>query len=304
MAVDYPEVIILPTDAAKDGFAKFVERIPVLIKEIEYDEMWGHQLDPKGQCYEKDIANAILFKYFKANEYNVEESVTQLKESLKWRKDFKPLSAGFVEKHDRKFADIGFLTYNAKAPANCKVVTWNLYGVTNERIKNPKEYFSDTDEFVRWRIGLMEQAIGLVDFTDKTNNFIAQVHDYGNVAFLLSDKSVKSAGKKVVRIFQQHYPEFLSCKYFLNFPVILSWIYNFIVKNWFISEATVKKFHIMHNGKNLAKEFKVDGLPKAYGGNGLDLENQRYDVNKIKLSAYGELLAQEEFKESADLDID
>ncbi|GMM34097.1 Sfh5 protein [Saccharomycopsis crataegensis] len=300
---DYPETVILPTEQSKKTFEQFLTKIPDIIKDADYDELYGYQLNPEGKSYNAPVAQALLFKYFKANDYKLTESIAQLTASLKWRKEFKPLKAAYYETHDEKYKNIGYLTYKDESPANLKVITWNLYGLTSPDVKNAKDYFKDLDGFVRWRIGLMEQAIGLLDFTNKENNYVAQIHDYSGVSFLSSDSSVKKIGKKVVQLFQAHYPEFLSAKYFLNFPFVLAWIYNFIVKNWFISAETVKKFHILHSGKDLVKEFKVPGLPKKYGGNGGDLKSQNYDVKLIKLSPYTEEILKRNFENEAD-DVD
>lgn len=303
MSSEYPETVVLSSEEHKKAFEELFAQVPDIAKQAQYDELYGYQLDPAGEQYNKPVAQAIVFKYLKANEFKVEDSAKQLKDTLKWRKEFKPLKAGFEEKHDPKYKEIGYLTFNPKSPTNVKVVTWNLYGAKSENVKNPKEYFANYEEFVRWRIGLMEQAIGLIDFTSKDNNYIAQIHDYANVSFLSTDSSVKKVGKEVVALFQAHYPEFLSTKYFLNFPFILAWVYNYIVKNYFISAETVKKFHILHSGKNLAKEFEAVGIPKSYGGDGDDLKSQNVDVSKITISPYASKTLEAAFQEEAN-DVD
>lgn len=300
--MSYPATVILPTEEARKSFPVFLEKVLLLIKEVGYDELYGYQIDPKGNYYKEKEVQLILFKYFKANEYDVEASLTQLKKSLIWRKEFKPLSAAFNESHDKKFNNIGFITQNSESAANMKVVTWNLYGAKGDGVKNPKEYFEDYDAFVRWRIGLMEQAVALLDFTDPENNYMAQIHDYAGVSFLSSDSSVRKTGKKVVQLFQDHYPEFLSTKYFLNFPFVLAWVYNYVVKSYFISAETVRKFHILHSGKDLAKEFEAKGLPANYGGSGKPLSDQNVVVKAGK--EYSGIVLAEIFEQEQNDDVE
>lgn len=106
---------------------------------------------------------------------------------------------------------------------------------------------------------------------------IVQVHDYKSISFLRQSAVVKTASTETIKIFAQNYPELLKEKFFVNVPALMGFIYGLM--KLFVAPKTIKKFHPMSNGANLAKELatssKVKGLadmlPKEYGGQGSDL---------------------------------
>jgi phosphatidylinositol transfer protein SFH5 len=106
---------------------------------------------------------------------------------------------------------------------------------------------------------------------------ILQVHDYKSISFLRQSGTVKAASQETIKVFAQNYPELLKEKFFINVPVIMGFMYAFM--KLFVAAKTIKKFHPMSNGANLAREMgtssKVTGLgdmlPKEYGGKGGDL---------------------------------
>jgi hypothetical protein len=106
-----------------------------------------------------------------------------------------------------------------------------------------------------------------------------QVHDYKSISFLRQSPSVKSASAETIKVFAQNYPELLKEKFFVNVPAIMGFVYTFM--KLFVAAKTIKKFHPMSNGVNLAVEFgesKVAGLgeklPTNYGGKGTELAEQ------------------------------
>lgn len=106
-----------------------------------------------------------------------------------------------------------------------------------------------------------------------------QVHDYKSVSFLRQSPHVKTASREVIKLFAQNYPELLKEKFFVNVPAVMGFVYTFI--KLFVAAKTVKKFHPMANGANLAREFGGstvkdlgEKLPAEYGGKGADLKTQ------------------------------
>jgi hypothetical protein len=109
-------------------------------------------------------------------------------------------------------------------------------------------------------------------FTTKQHPGMVQVHDYLNVSFLRMDPSVKAASKKTIETFSMAYPELLKEKFFVNVPLVMGWV--FAGMKLFLSAETVKKFHPLSYGSNLAAELPDFGkdLPVAYGGKGKDIQ--------------------------------
>lgn len=152
------------------------------------------------------------------------------------------------------------------APKGNIIVTWNLYG----RVRDRAKVFKNLEAFIRYRVGLMERGIAALDFTETRTSYMGQVHDYSNVSFLFLDSATKEASKTTVEIFTKYYPEFLNIKYFVNVPRIMSWMFSVIKA--FIPKATVDKFHVVSNGRDLALETGNLWVPIEYGGQSESLE--------------------------------
>src|SRR5438876_4589295 len=82
---------------------------------------------------------------------------------------------------------------------------------------------------------------------------MVQVHDYLNVSFLRMDPTIRAASKKTIQTFSMAYPELLKEKFFVNVPLVMGWV--FAAMKVFLSADTVKKFHPLSYGSNLAGEF-------------------------------------------------
>ena len=133
----------------------------------------------------------------------------------------------------------------------------------------------------------MELALQELDLASATKAITAeydpykifQVHDYKSISFLRQSPQVKSASAETIKVFAQNYPELLKEKFFVNVPAIMGFVYAFM--KLFVAPKTIKKFHPMSNGGNLAVEFAEstvaalgEKLPANYGGKGAELEAQ------------------------------
>lgn len=129
-------------------------------------------------------------------------------------------------------------------------------------------------------LGLIELNIGgaIKPITAEYDPYqMTQVHDYKGISFLRQPDVVKAASKETIAVMSDNYPELLKEKFFVNIPAIMGFLYGIL--KLFVAKKTLKKFHPMSSGTNLAKEFvntKVDGLgeklPVEYGGKGKDLK--------------------------------
>lgn len=267
------------SDLEKKTFEKLVEQLPSLIEKKcqGYDEMYGYKLLP-GEHYDESIAHALVYKYCKAYKFQYDEIASNLCSTLNWRREFDPLSAAFSERHDETLNNVGLLTKYDDEQPNRKVVTWNLYG----ELSKQKQVFADVNKFLRYRVGLMERSIGLLDFKDETNDYVAQVHDYDGVSMWRMDPDIKKCTKQVIAVFQKHYPEMLSAKFFINVPSLLTWVYD-VVKR-FVNEETRRKFVVLNDGTKLG-QYLPAAPSKLYGGNSKQtLEEQ--NVLEVKPTPY------------------
>lgn len=249
-----------------EALTKLQAKLPEILKTAEYNEMYGHQLsesdhsDGPGKPFSEVKRDIILLKFLKARDYDIAQTSEMLTDALKWRKEFDPLDCASAQ-HDSKFDKLGVIT-DKGAGGEPQVTNWNLYGA----VSNRKEIFGDLKGFLRWRVGIMERSLALLDFTKPgAGSMLLQVHDYKNVSFLRLDAETKAASKETIRVFQSYYPETLERKFFVNVPLMMQFVFGFV--NKFLSRETVAKFVVYSNGKDLHKSLG-SWVPSEYGGKG------------------------------------
>lgn len=117
----------------------------------------------------------------------------------------------------------------------------------------------------------LEEATSVIDYNGEDPYQMIQVHDYQNLSFLRLNPTIRNASKQTIDIFSTAYPELLREKFFVNVPAIMGWM--FAAMKVFLSKNTIRKFHPITNGANLAREFSFgDELPKTYGGKAPELK--------------------------------
>ncbi|KAK4148356.1 CRAL-TRIO domain-containing protein [Chaetomidium leptoderma] len=290
---DAPEAPAAPaaTEATVTTDAKepAVESTPIaqlwaLAKATGHPEIWGVTLaDPEAHV----PTRIILQKYLNANDADLAKAKDQLTKTLEWRAKTKPLELVTKAFSKAKFDGMGYVTKylqeGSTEPESKEVFTWNIYG----GVKSIDDTFGNLEEFLEWRVALMELALQQLDISSATKPITAdddpykmfQVHDYKSISFLRQSPHVKSASAETIKVFAQNYPELLKEKFFVNVPAIMGFVYTFM--KLFVAAKTIKKFHPMSNGGNLAVEFgesKVSALgeklPANYGGKGSELGEQ------------------------------
>ncbi|KAI0832083.1 CRAL-TRIO domain-containing protein [Trametes gibbosa] len=219
-------------------------------------ELWGVTLSTAPGAK----ASVILAKFARARELNVAQAEEMLVATLRWRDELK-IDEVLKEEFDQDvFGRLGKVFGKDKEG---RPVTYNLYGA----VKDMKAVFGDVQKFIRWRVQFMEESIKLLDF--ETVDQMVQIHDYEGVSITQRDASQKAAAKEATNIFQNHYPEFLSRKFFINVPTLLTWI--FWIFKPLISAATLAKMSVVGTGAKaisaeLSQVIDVKELPTRYGG--------------------------------------
>lgn len=248
----------------------------------EHKEIWGVTLrDPSSDV----PTQIVLTKFLNANDGDTTQAVDQLTKTLDWRAKTKPLELLKKSFSKAKFGGLGYVTSHTEAagseeskdPALKEVFTWNIYG----NVKSMDETFGNLEEFIEWRVALMELAMQELNIAgavapylitaDSDPYKIYQVHDYKSISFLRQSPLAKAAAKETISVFSTAYPELLKEKFFVNVPLVMGFMYGLM--KLFVAPKTLKKFHPMSNGGALALEFGTsrvkslgDDLPKEYGG--------------------------------------
>ncbi|WVQ66826.1 uncharacterized protein L199_005017 [Kwoniella botswanensis] len=255
---------------------QFQSRLPKIIEESGHPHIWGVTLTTSTPPAFSTLL--ILQKYLRSVSNDVDKAAENLTKTLKWRKEFGlDKEDNTVEEFGPDFEGLGYVTKVGKNDGKEDIVTWNVYGA----VKDLKKPFGDLQRFLRWRIGLMERAISHLHLSTTTKPIpdygkgddphrVDQIHLYGGVSFLRMDPLVKAASKATIEIMQAHYPELLLRKFFVEVPLIMSWMFTAI--SLFVSAETAKKFQVISYKENLAKELgNAEDVPKDLGGNGPDL---------------------------------
>ncbi|TCD69463.1 Non-classical phosphatidylinositol transfer protein (PITP) [Steccherinum ochraceum] len=230
--------------------------------------LWGVSIDPQAPKSDARVS-VLLMKFLRARNLNVAEAHDMLTATLKWRTQFKIDEIMNEKFDDTIFGGVGYVTGHDKEGRPVKSdFTYNLYGGSNI-----KTVFSDVPRFIRWRVQLMERSIELLDF-EKVDQMV-QIHDYAGVSFLGGrDANQKAAAAEATNIFQNHYPEFLSSKFFINVPTLLTWI--FWLFKPLVSAKTFAKMQVVGTSKStisaaLLPIIDKSELPARYGGDAKDL---------------------------------
>ncbi|KDQ51036.1 hypothetical protein JAAARDRAFT_62786 [Jaapia argillacea MUCL 33604] len=219
---------------------------------------WGVTLDPKGPKNAR--ATVVLMKFLRARNLSVYEAKEMLISTLRWRQSFNVDAANKEEFDEDIFGSLGYIFGKDKEG---RPIVYNLYGAN----KDLKAVFGDVPRFIRWRVAFMEKCVSFLDF--ETVDQMIQVHDYEGVSFTSRDANSKNAASECSSIFQNHYPELLFKKFFVNVPSVLAWV--FWIFKPLISANTLAKMSVVGSGssaigKAILPFVDPKELPKAYGG--------------------------------------
>ncbi|WPG99439.1 Hypothetical protein R9X50_00225300 [Acrodontium crateriforme] len=262
-------------------------QLPDILGEAGHNEMYGVELHtPKDGQQSPHTTLIILQKFLRANAGDATKARTQLLDALKWRKEYNPLSVRDEIFPKEKFGGLGYITSikRAKQPvAKVDVAVFNVYGAA---AKDPAKAFGDTDEFVKWRVALMERTLEALqlnkadqpipDYQQGTDQYQAlQIHDYESVSFFRQPAEIKAASSKIIEMFQKYYPETVSFKYFVNVPLVMQWMMG--AMKALMSSDSIQKMTWMSNGKDLHTYLGSD-IPKEYGGTCPSLEGSARTV--------------------------
>ncbi|KAH7920377.1 CRAL/TRIO domain-containing protein [Leucogyrophana mollusca] len=221
--------------------------------------MWGVTIDPAHPAKDARVS-VVLMKFLRARNLSPTEAKDMLISTLRWRESFGVDAALREDFPQDVFGGLGHV-YGKDREG--RPVTYNLYGAN----KDLDAVFGDVQRFLRWRVAFMERSIALLDF--ETVDQMVQIHDYEGVSMSSRTTNSKNAAAEASSIFQGHYPEFLSRKFFINVPTFLTWI--FWLFKPLLSSATLAKMSVVGSGPRaigaaLGPVIEEGELPRRYGG--------------------------------------
>lgn len=255
--------------------------------EIEVDEdisIWGVPLLPsKGN----ESTNVVLLKFLRAREFKVNEAFEMLKKTLQWRKEFKIDSIAEEEFE----ADLASAAYMSGVDREGHPICYNIFGVLEREDIYEKTVATEEkrEQFLRWRVQLMEKGVEKIDFKADGINSLLQINDLKNSPGA-SKKEVRVAVNKAVALLQDNYPEFVAKNIFINVPF---WYYAFhSLLSPFLTQRTRSKLVFARPSKvteTLLKYIPIQEIPIQYGGikreNDFEFSNTDGEATEVVIKA-------------------
>lgn len=207
-------------------------------------------------------SDASIQRHLRARNWNVKKATKMLKETLKWRSDYKPeeirwediaheaetgkiYRSNYFDKHGRAVLVMRPSCQNSKSTKG--QIKYLVYCMENAILNLPPD---------------QEQMVWLIDFH----------------GFNMSHISVKVT-KETAHVLQDHYPERLGVAILYNAPKFFEPF--FAVVKPFLEPKTYKKVKFVYSDDNNTKKimedlFNMDQLESAFGGK----DNSGFDINK------------------------
>nr|KYP48967.1 Patellin-3 [Cajanus cajan] len=209
-------------------------------------------------------SDVILLKFLRAREFKVKEALVMLKNTIRWRKEFK-MEELMEEKLGDELEKVVFMHGSDKEG---HPVCYNIYGEFQNK-ELYKKTFSDEEKrekFLRWRIQFLEKSIRKLDFNPGGICTIFQVNDLKNSPGP-AKWELRQATKNALQLLQDNYPEFVAKQVFINVP----WWYLAVNRmiSPFLTQRTKSKFVFAGPSKStetLLRYIAPEQIPVKYGG--------------------------------------
>ncbi|XP_043698273.1 phosphatidylinositol transfer protein 3-like [Telopea speciosissima] len=198
-------------------------------------------------------SDALISRYLRARNWNIKKATKMLKETLKWRSEYKPEEIRWEEvAHEAETGKIYRLNYVDKHGRSVLVM--------RPSCQNTKS----TKGQIRYLVYCMENAI--LNLSPEQEQMVWLIDFHG---FNLSNISVKVT-KETAHVLQEHYPERLGLAILYNPPRIFESFWR-VVKP-FLEPRTSRKVNFVYSGdlntkKTMEDLFDMDKLEVAFGGN-------------------------------------
>ncbi|KAL5075046.1 hypothetical protein RYX36_014030 [Vicia faba] len=213
-----------------------------------------------------DRTDVILLKFLRARDFKVKESFTMIKNTIRWRKEFKIEELLYDENLNNEYLEKTVYMHGHDKEGH--PVCYNIYGEFDNK-EVYKKAFSDEEKrqnFLRWRIQFLEKSIRKLNFNPGGISTIVQVNDLKNSPGP-TKWELRQATKQALQLLQDNYPEFVAKQVFINVP----WWYLAVNRmiSPFLTQRTKSKFVFAGPSKSaetLLRYIAPEQLPVKYGG--------------------------------------
>lgn len=223
--------------------------------------LWGVPLLPtKGNAG----TNVVLSKFLTAKDFNVPEAFEMLRETLKWRREYK--TDGILE--EKLDSDLEHVVFLKSRDREDRPLFWVRYGVFRDKKLCEKAFGTaeKRSEFLRRKVQYMEKCIQSLSFKHGGVNSVLQISDLNNSP-REGIRRIRSITRKTLVLLQENYPEIVHKVIMINVPFWYRASYVLISR--FLSQRMKKKFVFARPSevtKTLLKYVDPENLPVEYGG--------------------------------------
>ncbi|CAL9215886.1 unnamed protein product [Arabidopsis halleri] len=234
-------------------------------------------LGPLTEKSSEFCSDAAITRYLAARNGHVKKATKMLKETLKWRAQYKPEEIRWEE--IAREAETGKI-YRA----NCTDKYGRPVLVMRPSSQNTKSYKGQ----IRFLVYCMENAI--LNLPDNQEQMVWLIDFHG---FNMSHISVK-VSRETAHVLQEHYPERLGLAIVYNPPKIFESFYKMVKP--FLEPKTCNKVKFVYSDDNLSKKlledlFDMEQLEVAFGGKnsdaGFNFEKYAERMREDDLKFYG-----------------
>ncbi|KAL0449909.1 UNVERIFIED_CONTAM: Patellin-3 [Sesamum latifolium] len=233
-------------------------KLPVNGETPEEVYVWGVKL------MEDEKTDTVLLKFLRSQYYMVKDAFTNIKNTIKWRKEFR-IDDLVEEDLGSELERVVFMHGHSKEG---HPVCYSVYGEFQDKELYQKT-FSDEEKrqkFLRWRIQFLEKSIRELDFSPGGISTIFQVTDFKNSQGITKPE-IRQVLDHVVQLLQDNYPEFVAKQVFINAPWWYMAYYKIISP--LLTQRTKSKFAFAGPSLSTVTLFKyisADQIPPQYGG--------------------------------------
>lgn len=208
-------------------------------------------------------SDSSISRYLRARAWNVKKAVKMMKESIKWRMEYKPEQIRWEDvAHEAETGKLYRSAYTDKL------------GRTVLVMRPSRQNSKSTKAQIKYLVYCMENAI--MNLPDSLEEMVWLVDFEG---FNLSNISVKST-RETAHVLQEFYPERLGVAILYNPPKIFEPFYMLVKP--FLEPKTANKVKFVYSSnsntmKIMEETFDLDKLETAFGGKD---NNAGFEINK------------------------
>ncbi|XP_010459959.1 PREDICTED: random slug protein 5-like [Camelina sativa] len=200
--------------------------------------------------------DAAITRYLAARNGHVKKATNMLKETLKWRTQYKPEEIRWEE-----------IAREAETGKIYRANYTDKYGRTVLVMKPSSQNTKSYKGQIRFLVYCMENAI--LNLSDNQEQMVWLIDFHG---FNMSHISLK-VSRETAHVLQEHYPERLGMAILYNPPKIFEPFYKMVKP--FLEPKTCNKVKFVYSDDNLSKKlledlFDIEQLEVAFGGKNSD----------------------------------